>query len=134
MNLELNSADEARALLRAIVASKFTEAPYDMDVLTSKHVANLAADLCKIVAEKDREQWGEIGRQMWDSWYWLSPPRPEWRIALNHGKALFGKKWASFFPDRRVEVVKLLISPYGLSDELLSQFITELDVICTGSS
>ena len=130
MHLKLESPDEARALLRALTAAKFAEQPYDMDVLTSRLVARIANELSQVVREEDEKQWGAIGRQNWATWYWLSPERREWEVALKHGASLCGAKWKDFSTERRTELVKLLVCPFGLTDEFQFRFMSELDGRC----
>lgn len=132
MHLKLESPDEARALLRALTAAKFTGQPYDMDVLASRLVARIANELSQVVKEEDEKQWGAIGRQNWATWYWLNPERREWEIALKHGASLCGGKWKNFSAERRAELVKLLVCPFGLTDEFQSRFMSELGGRCVG--
>ena len=130
MRLEFRSTDEARALLRTITAAKFSDPPYDTDILTSRLVVRIADEVSRIVKEEDERQWGEIGKQNWMTWYWLSPERREWKIALKHGVSLCGSKWKGFSQERRAEIVNLLLCPFGLTDEFLTRFMYELDQLC----
>jgi hypothetical protein len=126
MNPEL-STDHLRALFRAITAAKFTHTPSDNDLLTSKSLAESSRIISQLILQVDINKWGKIAQENWETWYWLTPERDEWAQALQTGSNLFITKWNKWSQNQRLEIVRLLICPYGMHDEFESVFLSALD-------
>lgn len=128
MILELGSIYEAKTLLSAIGSAKFGDTPpYDIDLLASPILARVASELSKMICEYDKKRWGEIGEQDWEAWYWLTPERREWKVALNYGSLACKDMWQKASLEWRVQFVSLLVNPFGLTEELQSRIFSELD-------
>jgi hypothetical protein len=130
MNAAL-SIDQLRALFRAINAAKFTHTPSDVDLLTSKSLAGASQVIGQLILQEDLKKWGGIAQKNWDVWYWLTPERNEWAQALENGSNLFNAQWSKWSQNHRLEMVRLLICPYGIQNELEAVFLSALDARLT---
>jgi hypothetical protein len=128
ISLSLESADEARALLRAVVASKFTWQPVDPEVLTSRFVARIAFDLLELIKAADTEKWGEAVGGRWNTWAMLDSDRAEWGLALHHCSTYIGSRWLTFSEEDKVETARVLFSPYKLSKDDFVNFCLQVDM------
>lgn len=127
LSLSLESVDEARALLRSIVASKFTEVPADPEVLTSHFVARIASELYGFVAAEDGKRWGDVARQRWIDWRAMTRQRPEWTLAARHCVKFFGAQWKTLSESQKRLTIESLFSPFKLSHADLETFILQID-------
>lgn len=128
VTLCFESIHEARALLSAIGSAKFGNVPpYDMDLMSSTLLARAASEISQMVRQYDKTRWGDVAEQNWEAWYWLNPERREWEVALNYGSLVCRDEWQEAPSDWRVQFVSVLVSPFGLTEEMQRRFIVELD-------
>jgi hypothetical protein len=121
------SIDQLRALFRAIGAAKFTRTPSDLDLLTSKNLADASQAIGQLILHEDIKKWGAIAQKNWDVWYWLTPERTEWAQALENGSSLFSTQWNRWSQSHRLEMIRLLICPYGIQGDLEPVFLSALN-------
>jgi hypothetical protein len=127
MQLTFQNEFEARALLRAIIAGKFTSDPSDDDVPASPLVAQVVNRLADMLgaAESDRE--GDSVQVEWARWRQMTPRREEWPKALSYAERAFRQHWWDWSGSEREEILKTLFSPFVADAATGQLFIKELE-------
>lgn len=113
---------ELVALQRVFREAKFCKEPDDIEVSDSPVVAQLFQRLVAILIEKDVERDGEDARLRWAQWLAIDESRDEWDAAVQRANA--EARWATFSPDERFEYLKILLSPFTVTQEVVERFVS----------
>ncbi len=112
---------ELLALQRVFREAKFCTEPDDVEVSDSPIVAKLFERLIATLVAQAVERDGEGARQRWSQWLAIDESRDEWDAAVRRARA--DPRWATFLTDERIEYVRLLLSPFTLSTEVVDRFV-----------
>lgn len=118
---------ELNALLRAILAGKFSKSPMDLDVLDSKIVAKQVIQLADMVDACFLDKIEPGGHAEYRKWRHLTPDRDEWAIALENAKQKHSKRWETLSQADQYVVARAILAPYETSQ-------TNLELFCTAIS
>ena len=117
----VDSLGELLALQRVFREAKFCTEPDDVEVSDSPVVAKLFERLVATLVAQEVERDGEVARQRWAQWLAIDESRDEWNAAIRRART--DARWATFSIDERVEYVRLLLSPFTLSPEVVDRFV-----------
>jgi hypothetical protein len=112
---------ELLALQRVFREAKFCTEPDDVEVSDSPVVAKLFERLVTTLVAQEVERDGEDARQRWAKWLAIDESRDEWDAAIRRAKT--DVRWATFPIDERSEYVRLLLSPFTLSPNVVDRFV-----------
>ena len=112
---------ELLALQRVFREAKFCTEPDDVEVSDSPVVAKLFERLVATLVAHEVERDGEGARQRWTQWLAIDESRDEWNAAIRRARS--DDRWATFPIDERREYVRLLLSPFTLSPEIVDRFV-----------
>ena len=121
-SVSISEFAELNALLRAVLAGKFSQIPADLDVIDSTIISSLATKLADAVDEYYLETLDSDQYEIYSRWRHLTPDQDAWLAAVNHTKLRYGKKWDGMPQIRRYELIEILIAPYKVSQENLRLF------------
>lgn len=116
---------ELLALQRVFREAKFCTEPDDVEVSDSPVVAKLFERLVQTLVELEVTRDGDGARQRWAQWLAINESRDEWDAAIRRAKA--DTRWATFSIDERIVYVRLLLSPFSLSADLVDKFMIAVD-------
>lgn len=133
VEFELESPDEMLILLGAIYAAKFSQQPFDLQLLASSIEFQVSSRLLNCLKAEKEKQLGKAGIENFETFYRLSPERREWELAKRNGVAAFQPVWKTSPSEKHVELVKVLVSPFHLDENYCQQFILELDKLISES-
>lgn len=112
---------ELLALQRVFREAKFCTEPDDVEVSDSPVVAKLFERLIATLVAHEVERDGENARQRWAQWLAIDESRDEWDAAIRRARS--DARWVTFLTDERIEYVRLLLSPFTLSPEVVDRFV-----------
>ena len=118
--LVVDDLSELVALDKALREAKFSQMPRDPAIAMSPIVADLsrrvrgALNLRLLGAPDPAEREGQI-RPTW----------PEWRSSIQ--RAQESDQWRTWTRARKLDVARDLLSPFGVADELLQEFVDAVD-------
>lgn len=118
----VDNLGELLALQRVFREAKFCTEPDDVEVSDSPVVAKLFERLVATLVAQEVERDGEAARQRWAQWLAIDESRDEWDAAIRRARA--DARWATFSIAERVEYVRLLLSPFTLSSEVIDRFVS----------
>jgi len=116
---------ELLALHKALLESKFNNAPNDFDVSKSPIVNKLYAEVLETLLQAELEKNGEAGKNRWISWFQMDKAKREWNVALNTVKR--ERLWSDWDNQKKEDFAKAVVYPFQLNEENLQMFITEAD-------
>jgi len=128
---QVDSYDEMRALLRAVIEAKFHRDPDDIVVPGSPLVADVVNRLARAVAEESIRIDGDAARDRWSAWIHIGPERDEWKSAVAYATSLWPKMWPKWSVEKRRVVARVLLSPFELEDATLDAFLREVEASFT---
>jgi hypothetical protein len=109
------------ALQRVFREAKFCTEPDDVEVSDSPIVAKLFERLMVTLVAQEVARDGEVARQRWAKWLAIDESRDEWAVSIRRARA--DARWRTFSDDERIRYVRLLLSPFALSPEVVSRFV-----------
>lgn len=119
-------------LHKAIIEAKFSENPIHMELPGSHLLAQVSNQIVEILIKKEIES-GGYSAINWKRWREIDEHRREWDIAMKYIVS-HGQVWRTWERDRKEEFVRVLLSPYIISSELLDRFIIEADTAINNNS
>lgn len=117
----VDSPDELLALQRVFREAKFSTEPDDIEVSDSPIVAGLFERLMAVLINHEVARDGEAARQRWIEWLTIDESRDEWLAAVRRAKA--DARWSLFADGERLTYIKVLLSPFTLTPELIQKFV-----------
>jgi hypothetical protein len=117
----VDDLSELLALQRVFREAKFCTEPDDVEVSDSPVVAKLFERLVATLIAQEVERNGEGARQRWAHWLAIDESRDEWDAAIRRARS--DARWAAFPIDQRNEYVRLLLSPFSVSPEIIERFV-----------
>lgn len=111
---------ELVALDKVLREAKFSDSPNDPVVAASPIVADLAR---RVRAALDVRTFGVADRP--DREDMIGPTWREWTVSVREARKLTA--WHSWDQEAKALVARDLLSPFGVSDESVLQFIQEVD-------
>ena len=126
MQFKFDNSGEGRALLRAIIAAKFTETPQDKDVLASPPLATIAWQIRSAVEKDDLEELGDQAAKSWARWSKFDENREDWNIALKNGAKIFRDFWHTWSGDSQIANCRYLLSPFVVQDDVIHRFVSAI--------
>lgn len=111
------SNEELRALLRSIVAAKFSEKPYDEEVPTSSLVSECAIKIRNLIFEQEVLSKDQQRVNNFIVWCNLTPDRGEWKRSVVIGRSVYQKKLRNCTDEKLFKFTVELISPFVVSEE-----------------
>lgn len=113
---------ELMALHRVVLEAKFSENPNNPAIQGSPFVATIANQVIEALMSVDISKEGESSRVKWQAWRTISPERREYQIvkAKIRAEAL----WKTWSFDEQVNYVRILVSPFQISDELINDLLS----------
>ncbi|WCM94561.1 hypothetical protein M5C99_07615 [Acidovorax sp. NCPPB 2350] len=112
---------ELLALQRVFREAKFCTEPDDVEVSDSPVVAKMFERLVSTLVAHEIERDGEAARQRWTRWLEIDESRDEWDAAIRRART--DARWTSFSIEERNEHVRLLLSPFTSTQEVVDRFI-----------
>jgi hypothetical protein len=132
-SFEVSDLHELRVMQRVFREAKFCTVADDDEISDSPIVASLFSRLLAVLVEAEVEIDGENARQSWDRWLMMdNPSRNEWTSARL--RAQENHMWDTMPESEKITYVKILFSPFVLSDDAIRQFVTEVNNSKTVSS
>lgn len=116
---------ELIALQRVFREAKFCHKPDDIEISDSPVVAQLFERLITTLIENDVERNGEDARLRWTQWLTIDESRDEWESAIR--RALTDDRWTKFSSSERIEYIRVLLSPFTLTQEIIDIFISTVN-------
>ena len=108
------------ALDKALREAKFNPSPVDGAIAASPIIADLAR---KVRAAINVRTFGTPEPS--DRADMIQPGWREWTVSVQTAHRL--KSWTTWSSEKRVEVARDLLSPFGVTDENLGRFVHEVD-------
>ena len=124
----VNGERELMVMQRVFREAKFCTVPDDDEISDSDIVASMFSRLINVLIEVvvEVEARGESGRADWQAWLKMdNPRRSEWGAARLRAKRK--KSWPLMSDMERTEYVRLLFSPFILSQKEIDQFVGEVN-------
>jgi hypothetical protein len=115
---------ELLVMQRVFREAKFCTEADDDEISDSPIVAELFNRLMEALVEAEVELDGEIGREKWKAWLAIDGSRDEWSAALRRARS--NVSWPKWTNEKKSEYVKILLSPFVLSEATRKQFISEV--------
>lgn len=125
---EVCGLQELRVMQRIFREAKFCTVADDDEISDSPIVAMLFSRLMSVLIAAEVEAVGESARQSWEAWLLMDNPlRSEWCAArLRAQKHLV---WGTMTESERDDYVKVLFSPFVLSDAAIKRFTAEVNAL-----
>lgn len=108
------------ALDKALREAKFNVAPVDQTVAASPIIADLSRRVRSALSVRIYGTPEPPNREDM-----IQPTWREWSVAVQTARRL--KVWPTWSPERKTEMAKDLLSPFGVSDQSLQMFVHEVD-------
>ena len=126
VKLEITEYPVLLALHRVIMEAKFNPSVNDKLILGSPFVAKIANQVAEAIIESEVLNGDEAARDRWVNWSQLTPHRREWAITILHILD-HRDSWNSLDSEKKREFATLFLSPFSLTEEMLNEFIRQVD-------
>jgi hypothetical protein len=124
--IEIDSAADLTALLRAILEAKFHAAPNDDDVPGSSILAALANRICDALTTAEIQKEGPVAHRRWLEWRALTPARREWNVAISYATRMWATAWPRWSERQREDAARDLVAPLLLTQEGMDLFLEQV--------
>ncbi len=112
-------------LQRVFREAKFCRLADDEEITDSPRVAALYEELMTELIAKDIAANGEDKGGNWLRWLMITEKRDEWKVALERVHA--HSAWRTYSVEQKADYVKVLLSPFTLTEEAVAHFIAQSD-------
>ncbi len=121
----IESPIELRALMRVFREAKFCLVPDDTEVSESPIVARMFKNVIENLIEIESSGGNIAAKERWERWLTIDENRDEWTAATN--RAITSINWPTMTLSDRENYVAILLSPFNVSNELVSKFVTTVN-------
>lgn len=121
----VDTLTELLVLQRVFREAKFCTEPDDTEISDSPIVANLFERLMTALVAEQVARDGEDAAHRWVWWRAIDESRDEWAAALRRAKA--APRWPSLSDDERAEYIRLLLSPFTVSPDIIQRFTSAVN-------
>ena len=123
-SLEISDYYELVALYRALRMFKFSRNPMDDRIVGSPFLANIANRTVEVLNEMEVER-GTTERANWAEP--IIPNSEIWQIAVRNAADSNDGYWRNFSPEQKREFAAVLLSPFSFTDDMLANFVVDVD-------
>ncbi|NVD69552.1 hypothetical protein HUX88_03140 [Duganella sp. BJB1802] len=115
---------ELIALQRVFREAKFCLKASDEDISASPIVAKLFERALDVLIDVEVGRKGPAAAEDWSKWKKIDPSREEWMVA--HERATKERDWQLWSYSDKLEYVRVLFSPFEISEQLAEEFIISI--------